>query len=429
MPLDGSPNIETFDFSDPGLYNPVYLQTMKRREPVLHYFGSAGSGKSVFVAQKEIVYSFMPWRKNRKTLVARRYYNSLGQSCYSELKNVIYTWGLEDCFKMGTSPYYLRNLKTGVEFIFIGLDDVEKVKSIRGIDRGWLEEATEVKKMADLNLLRDRLRGFRWKQWTLSYNPTDAEHWINKQIHEKRPSDHFIFKTTYKHNVKLLAIDPDYAVLRESYKETNPNHYRVYTLGQWGKALEGLIYPDFDEVGEMPCEPQAYGLDLGWNDPIALCKVALVDEFGKDRKQLYVEEMLYERKMDIPHFMEKIKDLGVSKNIPIIYDSAQPGPLFASALQNAGYNAIGAEKGPDSVKEGIARVKKYDLRPVLGTKNLIAELNAYSWDQRKDDTWTDTPAKSMDHLMDAMRYATWHISRSEFDFTLPIMGSNASKWR
>jgi phage terminase large subunit len=411
MPLDG-PNVreEVFDFSDPGLYNPVYIPTFKRPESCLHYFGSAGSGKSVFVAQKEIVLSFQNWRRNRKTLVARRYYNSLGQSCYSQLKSIIYQWGVDDCFKFGTSPYYIRNLRTNVEFIFLGLDDVQKIKSIQGADRGWVEEATEMRSMDDLNLLRDRLRGFRFTQWTLTYNPTDAEHFINKEIHIPRLPGHFIFKTTYKDNIKLLEIDTEFAVRLEAYKITNPNHWRVYAQGMWGKRLEGLLYPDYSEVNELPCVPQAYGLDLGWNDPVAMCKVALVDEYGKDRKQLYVEEMLYAAKMDIPSFIQWCAETGVSKNIPIVYDHAQPGPLFADALRAAGYWVIEAWKGQGSVLAGINNVKKYDLRPVGGGKNLFIELNGHSW-KNKNGLWLDEPQRGLNHLLDGMRYATWHLTK------------------
>ncbi|CAN5507889.1 PBSX family phage terminase large subunit [soil metagenome] len=401
---------QVFDFSNLELYNPVYVPTFQRRESCLHYFGSAGSGKSVFVAQKEIVLSFQPWRKGRKTLVARRYYNSLGQSCFSQLKNIIYTWGLADCFKFGTSPYYIRNLKTGVEFVFLGLDDVEKIKSIHGADRGWVEEATEMRSMDDLNLLRDRLRGYRFTQWTLSYNPTDAEHFINKEIHIPQLAGHYIKKTTYKDNIKLLEVDPGYADRLEAYKETNPNHYRVYAQGMWGKRLEGLVYPDYVDAPELPCPPHAYGLDLGWNDPIAMCKLALVDEYGKARKQLYVEEAIYESKMDIPAFIARCSEIKISKNIPIVYDTAGSGPLFADALRQAGYWVIPAEKGEGSVKAGIANVKAFDLRPVGGGKNLFAEFNAYSW-ELKNGIWQEMPAKGLDHLCDAMRYAVWHLAK------------------
>lgn len=410
MPLDSTleKREEAFDFSNPDLYNPVYIPTMQRREPVLHYFGSAGSGKSVFVAQKEVIFSFYSWRRDRKTIVARRYYNSLGQSCYAELKHVIETWGLADCFKFGTSPYYIRNLKTNVEFLFAGLDDVQRLKSIRGADRGWIEEATEMRSIEDLNTLRDRLRGFKSKQWTLSYNPTDAEHWLNKQIHEKRLSGHFIFKTTYKDNIRMLAVDPDYAALRESYKETNPNHYRVYTLGLWGKALEGLIYPDYEEAAEMPCPPQAYGLDFGFNEPTALCKVAIVDEPGKAKKQLYVEEVFYELKHTSDSLTAKLDALKISKKIPIVADSARPEMI--ESLRIAGYWVIDSWKAQGSVKAGINNVKLFDLRPVGGSKNLFAELNGHSW-KNKNGVWLDEPQDGLDHLLDGLRYAVWHLAK------------------
>lgn len=412
MPHDSpTPAVQesVFDFSNPQLYNPVYIPTFKRKEPYLHYFGSAGSGKSVFVAQKEVVLSFQPWRGRRKTLVARRYYNSLGYSCYALLKSIIYQWNLDDCFHFNRSPYSILNKQTGHEFIFIGLDDVEKVKSITGVDRGWLEEATEVKKKDDLDQLGTRLRGYKNVQWTLTYNPTDAEHWLNQEVHIPQLAGHFVFKTTYLDNIRLLEIDPGYGERMEAFKETNPNHWRVYAKGYWGKHLEGLVYPDYEEVGEMP-EIHAYGLDLGWNDPVAMCKVALVDEYKKDRKQLYVEEMIYEVQMDIPRFLAKIADLKVSKRIPIIYDPAQPGPLFGDALREAGYWAIAAEKGPGSVKAGIAKVKEFNLRPVGGGKNLFAELNGHSW-KNKNGVWLDEPDKGLDHLLDGMRYATWHLDK------------------
>lgn len=411
MPLDGiqkQVSEEVFDFSNRNLYNPVYIPTLYKRDPFLHYFGGAGSGKSVFVAQKHIVYSFQPWRRGRKTIVARRFYNSLGNSCYAELKNVIYGWGVDDCFKFGRSPYYIRNIKTDVEFIFVGLDDVEKIKSIRGVDKGWLEEATEVRQKDDLDQLGTRLRGFKFVQWDLTYNPVDAEHWLNKEIHIPRLPGHYILKTTVDDNLKLLEIDPGYVNRLEVYKHTNPNHYRVYKQGVWGKRLEGLIYPDYNEVSEMPCRPQAYGLDFGYNEPTALCKIAIVDEPGKDKKQLYVEEVFYELKHTSDSLVAKLATAKVSKNIPIIADSARPEMI--ASLRSAGYWVEESWKAHGSVKAGIDNVKTFDLRPVGGGKNLFAELNGHSW-KNKNGVWLDEPQAGLDHLCDGFRYATWYLAK------------------
>lgn len=401
---------QTFDFSNPELYNPVYIPTFGVKHRFLHYFGSAGSGKSVFAAQKEVALSFHGYRAKRKTIVARRYYNTIENSVYAELKNVIDEWELNDCFKFARSPYSILNTVTGVQFIFLGLDDVEKVKSIRGVDRGWIEEATEMRTRSELDQLSIRLRGYANVQWTLTYNPVNAHHWLNREIHEKRPPDHYIFKTTYRDNIKLLAKDPSYADKLEAYKESNPSFYRVYGLGLWGQNLEGLIYQAGEPAGEMPCLPQAYGLDLGWNDPVALCKIAVLDEFGKDRKQLYAEELVYLSKLDVPSFIAKVNELRISKKIPIVYDPAGSGPLFADALKDAGYWVIAADKSSGSVEGGIANVKKHDIHIVAGSKNMSREIENYLW-QNKNGVWTDKPQDGIDHLMDGMRYACTYLSK------------------
>lgn len=415
MPLDASPNVQNWDFSNPDLYNPVYIPTFRRREPVLHYYGSAGSGKSVFVAQKEIILSFQHWRRGRKTVVARRYYSTIQNSVYAELLSVIGQWGLRDCFHATRSPFSIVNKITGVEFIFIGLDDVEKIKSVRGIDRGWIEEATELKMMSILDQLRLRLRGFKFVQWTLSYNPTNVNHWLNKEIHEKRPEGHFILKTTYRDNEKLLAVQPHYADTIEAMKITNPNYYRVYGLGMWGVDSEGLIYPNYNTTPELPVPPQCYGLDLGWNDPCVLVAIAVTDEQGKDRRQLYWDERLYESRLGSSDLPKRLNDLNISKKIPIISDTNSPDHI--NELRKAGYWVIEADKGKGSVELGISIVKKYDLHITAGSKNTFKEIQNYSW-KNKNGRWLDEAAgadseaaEGVDHAMDAGRYGTRYLDK------------------
>src|SRR3954471_8783949 len=108
------------DFSDLALYNRSYVPLFENRAEFLHLVGGAGSGKSRFEAQREIVESFEPKRSRRKTLVVRKVANTLKDSCYSELKTVIYEWGLDAKFEISKSPLGLVNTLTGVEFLFRG---------------------------------------------------------------------------------------------------------------------------------------------------------------------------------------------------------------------------------------------------------------------------------------------------------------------
>src|SRR5690606_27650995 len=126
----------------------------------LHLWGSASSGKSYFQAQREIIKSFEPHRKRRKTIVARKVFQTLRDSCFAQIREIIYSWQIEDLFHITTSPLYIENKLTEVGLIVRGFDNPDKIKSIVGADRAWYEEATEAARLPEGLQLRPRLRGF-----------------------------------------------------------------------------------------------------------------------------------------------------------------------------------------------------------------------------------------------------------------------------
>lgn len=388
------------DFSDADLFNRAYIPMLYNESEFLHFFGSAGSGKSRFIVQKEIIESFEPSRHNRKTLIVRKVGVTLKDSVYAELKTVIYEWNYQDHFEILKSPLQIKNKLTGVTFLFIGLDDVEKVKSISGVDRIWIEEATELASMSELDQLRLRMRGFDKVQVSLSYNPINKFHWLSTEIHEKLPPGHFIFKTTYRDNEKMLANDPNYATYIESLKVTNPNYYKVYGLGEWGQNAEGLIYPDYEVVADMP-SPAFYGLDFGYNDPCALVEGRIIDYPGEDKKRLYLNERLYETRLTADGLVNALNSIGINKDLPMICDNARPEMI--EALRKAKYFVAPCEKGPNSVKAGINAVQQFNIKILAGSTQLLREISNYSWAQ-KDGVWLDKPQEGADHLCDAARY-------------------------
>lgn len=397
MPLDSHPpNTLTLDFSSSKLWNRFYVPLLNDTSEFLHLYGSAGSGKSRFAAQKEVVKSFEARRKNRNTLVIRKVATTLKNSVYAELKNIITKWGLQEYFHFQKSPLCIVNLVTGVTFIFIGLDDVEKVKSISDVDRIWIEEATELINRNELDQLRLRLRGFEEVQITLSYNPINEHHWLNTEIHEVRPDGHKLVHSTYLHNEKLLKKDPVYADSIERYKETNPNYYRVYGLGLWGRNSEGLIYPDYEIVSEMP-DAQFYGIDPGFSDPTAVIAGCVKDNVGK--RDLFVQEIVYKPHLNSADLIQLIGHL--SKSRPMIVDSSRPELI--EDLKRAGFNARPSKKYAGSVLDGINEVKNHNLKIVAGSRNLVRELQNYSW-QEKNGAFVDKPAEGIEHLCDAFRY-------------------------
>lgn len=402
-----APKTQTFDFktNEAKLFNTAFVPLMRNGAEFLHLWGSAGSGKSRFAMQKEIVKSFQPARRNRKTIIARKVFNTLKDSCYSELKAVIYAWKLEDCFTILKSPLSITNNRTGVEFLFRGFDDVEKIKSISGADRAVYEETTEAEQKEEITQLRTRLRGFDKVQVTLCYNPIDEHHFINEEYHEQKPVGHYFHHSTYLDNIQMPGRDV-YAAFLESTKDSDPNYHRVYALGLWGQVVEGLIYPQSTTGAEFPKDDkgnddiQFYGLDFGFSDPCALVAQHVRDALPK--KDLINKEVLYETGLDGPNLVRRFNEIGVRKDRKIIADSARPEMI--QSLKDAGYNVVACEKGTGSVLTGINRIRKYNIVIASGSKNLVKEVHNYKKNQVRG-VWVEDPAPTqVDHGMDAMRY-------------------------
>ena len=213
-------------------FNAVYLPLLNdEKHRYLVLYGGAGSGKSVFAAQRLIVR--MMKKKLCNVLVVRKVGDTNRTSTYALMRQVITRWGLHSLFDV--TNLRIRCKVTGNECIFKGLDDPEKIKSVT-FAKGeltdiWVEEASEVEE-ADFNQLDIRLRGKGIHgQITLTFNPVNILHWLKKRFFDVRDDRAVTLKTTYNDN---RFLDEDYKRTLESYKDSDPYYYEVYCLGQWG---------------------------------------------------------------------------------------------------------------------------------------------------------------------------------------------------
>lgn len=218
---------------DEKVLNDVYLPYLKNESRYLILYGGAGSGKSVFAAQRYLIRLMSPQKCN--LLCVRAVGNTNRDSTFALFRQIISNWNLAQVFKINLSDLRIACKATGNSVLFKGLDDTEKLKSIT-FENGeltdvWVEEASEVSE-ADFNQLDVRLRGGNSrKQIVLTFNPIDINHWLKKKFFDAKPQNATVLHTTYKDN-KFL--DDDYEILLESYKNTDPYYYSVYCLGQWG---------------------------------------------------------------------------------------------------------------------------------------------------------------------------------------------------
>jgi phage terminase large subunit len=213
------------------VFNEVYIPFLDNWDRYLVFYGGGSSGKSYFIAQMHIYRLLHPQKYN--LLIVRQTGDTNRRSTFPLLKQVISNWNLSEHFKVNESDMRVKCLLTGNEVAFIGLDDVEKVKSIT-FENGelteiWCEEATEMQE-ADINQLKVRLRGGKSKkQMVLSFNPINIQHWIKKHFIDSGLAT--VCFSTYKDN-KFLTDDDRKAL--EDLKLIDEYTYEVYCLGKWG---------------------------------------------------------------------------------------------------------------------------------------------------------------------------------------------------
>lgn len=214
----------------PKVTNKIYYPLYKNKNRYLVLYGGAGSGKSVFAAQK-IIFRLLT-EQNHKFLVVRKVAKTLRESTFSLLRSVISEWGMTKLFDINKTDMTITCKLNQNKIVHAGLDDVEKMKSIHGITGIWIEEASELEQQ-DFQQLDLRLRGHttNYKQIILSFNPISSLHWLKDIFFDKGRDDSKVVHSTYLNNE---FIDDDYKNVLESMKDEDEYYYMVYALGEWG---------------------------------------------------------------------------------------------------------------------------------------------------------------------------------------------------
>ena len=382
--------------------------------------GSRASKKSKTTALF-FIKSMMDQRyKGANLLVVRKTYRTLKDSCFTELKWAIHRLGVDAWWSIKESPLEMTYLPTGQKIYFRGLDDPLKVTSIT-VDVGqlcwmWIEEAYEVTKESDFDMLDESIRGASkgelFKQITLTFNPWNERHWLKRRFFD-HPEDPDILAITTNYMCNEWLDKADLAVF-ERMKRENPRRYRVAGLGDWG-IVDGLIFEnwkeeafDLEDVKQIQGIQSAFGLDFGYtNDPSALF-CGMIDQTGK---KIYVFDEMYKKGMSNEAIYAEITNMGYTKE-RITADCAEPKSI--ARLYDLGIHRIrAARKGKDSVNNGIDFIQDYEIIVHPRCVNFITEISNYTWDVDKFENKLNKPIDDFNHLMDAMRYALEGFIRGE----------------
>jgi len=386
------------------------------------FYGGAGSGKSHFVFQK-MIFKYLKY-ENRKCLVVRKISNTLRDSCFALVKSVLSDWQLYNQCKVNKTDLTIE-LPNGSHFIFKGIDDPEKIKSIANIDDIIVEECTEIDEF-DFDQLILRLRSRNpYNQVHCMFNPVSKSNWVFLRWFDPMTSmakddikNTIVFKTTYKDN-KFLP--DDYVESLLEMKNNNPVYYRIYALGEFA-TLSKLVYTnwevkefDYEEILRENYNRQAiFNLDFGYtNDPSAF-GAEILDE---PNKIIWIFDEFQEKGLLNDEIAQKITELGYRKEV-IVCDSAEPKSI--DDLKRYGINrAVPSIKGKDSIINGIQLLQQYKIIVHPKCKCIQEELKNYCWKKDKDGNYINIPIDKFNHGLDSLRYGITHaIGKKKYSFSI-----------
>lgn len=227
------------------------------------------------------------------------------------------------------------------------------------------------------------------------YNPIDEFHWLYDEL-LPRPDCHYTEVTHFDN--PFLSKGRRQEI--ERAKETDPEWYKVYGLGQRGKS-SGLIYPGFD-YDYKDLKNFVYAVDFGYNVATAIGKIG----YDRDAKEIHCKQLFYERYITNPDLIVWIKaNIPDYRTATFVCDSAEPDRI--EEMKRAGIKAVPANK-----KIKVQWVKGHRLHFDKFSADLVKEARSYKFQyDEKRNSYLDEPVKNNDHLMDVLKYGAAYFFR------------------
>lgn len=343
--------------------------------------GGYGSSKSYHIATKLILKLL---EEKRTALVVREVYDTIRDSCYSLLEEIIIDLGLDERVRCVTSPMQIR-FPNGSKIIFKGMDKPAKLKSINNVSLIWIEECSEVK-YAGFKELLGRLRHPTLKlHMILSTNPVSKSNWCYKHFFMDKKNKVFVLddkrlykekivmiKDTYYHHSTAddnLFLPVSYIEQLEELKVYDEDLYRVARKGQFGTNGTKVLpqfevkkhYEVLEAIDNIKNKVCRVGMDFGFEDSYnAIVRMAIDD----DEKILYIYWEYYKNKMTDDKTAKEIRELKETKEL-IRADCAEPKTI--KFYQQEGFRMIGAKKFPGSRLQNTKKVKRF--RKIICSEN------------------------------------------------------------
>lgn len=390
--------------------NKVYQQFFhnnRLRDDVRYFeiYGGRRSAKS-FDTVQAICLTIMQ-ESGHFVVAIRKVGATLKDSVFSEYVDFFRRNGIKVAINKTDKEIGLPN---GSRIRCFGLDDAEKLKSLKGATIVHFEEANEISEN-DFDSVDAGLSPANYPaRIFLTHNPVPqipgSMHWLQKRFlqvpHElsvatvDKTTNALILRTWYKDNA--FCPEASRKVL-EGYKETNPEKYKLWALGEFTK-LEGCVFSRWDIVSSVPdgVDCAGVGLDFGFsNDPSAAVRVWV----REGTREIWVKQLVYKTDLFNDALYAELVAAGVGPFEDVIADSARPDII--ADLYRQGLGGIEGVKKRANYKEDVAtRLQGYTIHVVEGSTDLIREISTYAWARDKNGNQMPKLQDGDDHALDGL---------------------------
>jgi len=387
-------------------------------------YGGRGGVKSWSIGRTLLLYGAQPSLFNYdfaslRVLCARETQASLADSVHQLLRDQISMMRLEGHYNI--TDQFISSVK-GSAFTFAGIrQNVNKIKSMEGIDICWVEEAEKISKNS-LKVLVPTIRKPGSELW-FSFNPdlpTDpiVEHFdLSTPGHPGAPPDSLIWKVSWRDNPWFagspLEADKDWAF------RTDPESARHVWDGEFRTKSKASIFGDkytsYAFEADDPIKNKAtkwlgpyFGADWGFaQDPAVLIRCWIYD------RKLWIDYEFFGVGVENDELARCFKTVPGADMYQIWADSARPETI--SHVKNKGGMRIdAAEKWQGSIEDGIQFLRSFDqivIHPRCRHMLTEAKLYSYKTDKITEEVLPIILDKN-NHGWDAVRYALQKIIRN-----------------
>jgi phage terminase large subunit len=397
-----------FEYAKP--YKPMF--TSKAR--YYHFWGGRGRGGSFTATQYAL--QLITSTDYFRGYFMREVFNDIRDSLWRDFKDRIEENETlnESDFAFNDSQMTVTYIPTGNTIISKGFkkssgNRTAKLKSLAGATHVFVEESEENDEIS-FRQLDDSLRTVKAEtKIIMVFNPPNKSHWIIKRwytLEDSHRPGYYLAKpkqdatnllsihSTYKENE--LNLNQSFINNLINYESADPDYYYTMVEGLITEGVKGRIFRNWEPIKTMPnLYPKEYGLDFGWNDPVALI------EIERHNQNVYARQMVYQSGMTNRELSDRMKELGISQRALITADSAEPKSI--EELRRLGWNVVKVDK--PKITERIKFAKQFKVSLTQDSFDFWNEYEVYAWalDQFKNPT--DQPIDKFNHCMDAFMYA------------------------